>query len=144
MDFETDSGSQSLQAGVPHLGRSTGPAVLVTLLAALGPSLAAGLVSTLVPPPDRALTAVHWAAGLERHLSLDGVALRACGPRDLRRLPGIGSTRALAIARARWARGGRFPLEDWTSIRGIGAVTVDRCRSVLGPEGPPLAARQGS
>ena len=133
MNLETDSGSRPPRR-IPQRERRSSPAVVAALLAALGPSLAAGFASTLGPPPERAFAAAHFAEGLPGDLSLGGVAGRACGPRDLRCLPGIGRTRALAIARARWARGGRFPLEDWTSIRGIGAVTVDRCRSVLGLE----------
>lgn len=44
--------------------------------------------------------------------------------RELRRLPGIGPTRALAIVRARWdgLRGGP---SAWIAIPGIGPATVE-------------------
>lgn len=52
-------------------------------------------------------------------------------PRDLRRLPGIGERRALAIARARWERGLRGGPEAWDSIPGIGPETIRRIREFL-------------
>ena len=54
-------------------------------------------------------------------------------PRDLRRLPGIGERRALAIARARWDQGLRGGPESWDAIPGIGPETVRRVRAFLEP-----------
>jgi len=45
-------------------------------------------------------------------------------PRELRRLPGIGPTRALAIARARWELGLSGGPESWVRLHGIGPETV--------------------
>jgi hypothetical protein len=52
-------------------------------------------------------------------------------PRELRRLPAIGSTRALAIARARWERGLTGGPEAWEDIPGIGPETVRAIRRAL-------------
>lgn len=46
-------------------------------------------------------------------------SLARLSPRELRRLPGIGQTRALAYARLRWSSPGTPPLE---AVRGIGPV----------------------
>ena len=52
-------------------------------------------------------------------------------PRELRRLPGIGPTRALAIARARWEHGLRGAPRAWDVVPGIGAETVHAIESAL-------------
>ncbi|MBK7642903.1 MAG: helix-hairpin-helix domain-containing protein [Planctomycetes bacterium] len=52
-------------------------------------------------------------------------------PRELRALPGIGETRALAIARSRHAEGPFRELGELERIHGIGPATVERVRSVL-------------
>ena len=52
-------------------------------------------------------------------------------PRELRRLPAIGPTRALAIARARWERGLTGGPEAWEDIPGIGPETVRAIRRAL-------------
>jgi hypothetical protein len=56
-------------------------------------------------------------------------------PRELRRLPGIGEARALAIARARWERGadgGELRLED---VPGIGPLTARNVERFLADQG---------
>jgi hypothetical protein len=53
------------------------------------------------------------------------------GPRELRLLPGIGQTRALAIARERWngrERGAAGGLADLVRIPGIGPQTQEQVR----------------
>ena len=100
---------------------------LVAVLAVLGPSLASGAARVLAPP-ERPLRVPVPSV---RTLDAGTIARWGCGPRELRGLPGIGRTRAFEIARVRWRRGGVFELENWTSIRGIGAVTVGRCREFL-------------
>jgi hypothetical protein len=52
-------------------------------------------------------------------------------PRELRRLPAIGPTRALAIARARWERGLTGGPEAWEDIPGIGPETVRSIRGAM-------------
>lgn len=49
--------------------------------------------------------------------------LSSASARELRSLPGIGATRALAIAAARWRNGGRMSLEELDRIPGIGPET---------------------
>ncbi len=56
-------------------------------------------------------------------------------PRELRRLPAIGATRALAIARARWERGLTGGPEAWEDIPGIGPETVRAIRKALRKSG---------
>lgn len=57
------------------------------------------------------------------------------GPRQLRRLPAIGPTRALAIARARWEAGLIGGPESWDAIPGIGPQTVRSIRSAIDESG---------
>ena len=61
--------------------------------------------------------------------------LEDASPRELRALPGIGETRALAIARARHAQGGLARPEELERIRGIGPATVERVRAALARPG---------
>jgi DNA uptake protein ComE-like DNA-binding protein len=56
------------------------------------------------------------------------VDLARLSPRDLRTLPGIGESRALAIAREGWERG-RLDVGDLDAIPSIGEGTVDRARA---------------
>lgn len=58
-------------------------------------------------------------------------ALDRMGPRELRRLPRIGQTRALAIARDRWERGTRGGLGALERVSGIGPETVKQVREWL-------------
>jgi DNA uptake protein ComE-like DNA-binding protein len=51
--------------------------------------------------------------------------------RELRRLPGIGETRALEIVRDRWARRATGAPLEWASIRGVGPLTERRIREAL-------------
>lgn len=57
-------------------------------------------------------------------------------PRELRGLPAIGPTRALAIARARWDRALTGGPEAWEDIPGIGPETVRAIRSALAAQTP--------
>lgn len=57
--------------------------------------------------------------------------LESASPRELRALPGIGETRALAIARERFESGPITRPEELERIRGIGPQTVERVRAVL-------------
>ena len=106
--------------------RRDGAAVLVALVAALVPLVAVGLHERLRRFAPTATIPVELLT-----LDLESVGARGTGPRDLRRLPGIGRVRALQIARIRWMRGGRFEVEDWSAVPGIGAVTRDGVREWL-------------
>jgi hypothetical protein len=61
--------------------------------------------------------------------------------RELRRLPGIGETRALEIVRDRWERRATGAPLEWGSIRGVGPLTERRIREALAewttPSQPP-------
>jgi competence protein ComEA len=58
-------------------------------------------------------------------------SLESSSPRELRALPGIGETRALAIARSRFAEGPFTRPDELERIRGIGPATVERVRGAL-------------
>jgi competence protein ComEA len=57
--------------------------------------------------------------------------LESASPRELRALPGIGETRALAIARSRHEQGPITRPGELERIRGIGPATVERVRAAL-------------
>ena len=52
--------------------------------------------------------------------------IASAGPRELRRLPGIGDQRALALARARWQSGAPAVFGDLDAQPGIGPITAGR------------------
>lgn len=58
-------------------------------------------------------------------------------PRELRRLPGIGETRALEIVRDRWARKASGAPLEWGSIRGVGPLTERRILEALAEGAAP-------
>jgi hypothetical protein len=60
---------------------------------------------------------------------------RMCA-RELRLLPAIGPSRALAIVRARWEKGLSGGPEAWETLPGIGPETVRAVRRAL-DQGPP-------
>jgi hypothetical protein len=64
--------------------------------------------------------------------------LATASPRELRRLPGIGPRRALAIADLRWERGPGFALQD---VNGIGPRIEAGILAALQPGLEALAAR---
>lgn len=74
--------------------------------------------------------------------------LSALGPRELRRLPGIGAKRALAIAEARWRRDralGPLRIDD---VPGIGPRTLARIEAAVarqpdGASASPSTPRPG-
>ena len=68
----------------------------------------------------------------ERSLDLERLSAR-----EMRRLPGIGPQRALAIARARWEQSLRGAPEAWDVIPGIGEETVRSIRESIEAAGPP-------
>jgi hypothetical protein len=65
--------------------------------------------------------------------------LTRMSPRELRRLPGIGETLAIAIAEARWEHGDKpYPL-FLSDVAGIGERTAERVRQWLEEHGGPAA-----
>jgi hypothetical protein len=114
-----------------HGGEGWNSAWVLLLAGWLG---AAGTVHALREPVAPA------GPTLRRTLDVDDAS-----PRELRRLPGIGATRAAAIAQTRWERGGEmFPLSQ---IAGIGPKTAERVEAwlaqdalrVRGLENPPAS-----
>ena len=67
----------------------------------------------------------------EGFLDESAPSLERSSPRELRGLPGIGETRALAIARSRFDQGPFTRPEELERIRGIGPATVERVRAAL-------------
>jgi len=94
--------------------------------------LLVGWLSVQTVLDRRRASAVAALSASEQAADRPGVADPACAPpRELRRLPGIGEVRALAIARARWehsAQAGAFRLED---VPGIGPLTARRVERFL-------------
>jgi competence protein ComEA len=71
--------------------------------------------------------------------SEDPVMLNSAGVDDLRRLPGIGEKRAVAIVALR-DRLGRFrAVEDLMKVRGIGRATLRRLRPLIRIDAPRAA-----
>ena len=105
--------------------RETTPAWLCALAGFL---FATALLELLARGPDEAALRARTPAGF-----LEGAApsLARSSPRELRALPGIGETRALAIARARHAQGPIASPDELDRIRGIGPATVERVRAAL-------------
>ena len=59
------------------------------------------------------------------------VSLNTATAADLEQLPGIGPSKALAIVADR-RRNGRYRIiEDLSRVRGIGAATIERLRSLV-------------
>lgn len=86
----------------------------------------------VIGPAERRPSASSWILGAPdplvgaRELDPD----RMCA-RDLRRLPGIGPARSLAIVRARFEHGLCGGPGSWTCIDGIGPETVRSARAWL-------------
>jgi len=57
-----------------------------------------------------------------------GAQLDRWSARELRGLPGLGTTRAVQVVEERRRRGGSLPLDAWASLPGIGEGTVERLR----------------
>jgi len=97
-------------------------------LALAGFLFATALLELLPRAPSEA--ALH-ARMPEGFLDQAAPRLERASPRELRELPGIGETRALAIARSRHAQGPLTRPDELDRIRGIGPATVERVRAAL-------------
>jgi Helix-hairpin-helix motif len=95
-----------------------------------GVLLATALLELLPREPAEAALRARVPEGFLRERAPD---LQAASPRELRGLPGIGETRALAIARSRWEEGPIGKAADLERIRGIGPATAGRVRAALEP-----------
>jgi competence protein ComEA len=73
----------------------------------------------------------------------DPVILNAAGVDDLRRLPGIGEKRAVAIVSLRERLGRLHALEDLLKVRGIGRATLRRLRPLMRLDAAPRNADAG-
>ena len=92
--------------------------------------LATALLELLPREPPESELGARLPEGFRREGPLD---LQRASPRELRSLPGIGETRALAIARSRFEDGPFVRPDELERIRGIGPATVERVRSALEP-----------
>lgn len=72
------------------------------------------------------------------------IALGHASARELRRLPGIGETRALALVEARWRRGPGDPPLLLRDVDGIGPELERRVRTWLEREEARAALADGS
>jgi len=105
--------------------RDDAPAWLCALAGFL---FATALLEVLARGPDEAALRARTPAGF---LDEARPSLAQASPRELRALPGIGETRALAIARSRHAQGPIENPDELDRIRGIGPATVERVRAAL-------------
>lgn len=87
-------------------------------------------VMTAQAARERKLGLVAAHAFPEERLTL--ATASAC---ELRRLPGIGETRALEIVRARWRLRGSDERFELASLPGIGEATARRVAEALGETG---------
>jgi len=109
-------------------------------LAAAPPPPSAALVPT-PSPADASVPAPPAHPG--RATADDPVFLNDATVDDLRRLPGIGEKRALAILELR-RRLGRFrQVEDLLRVRGIGRSTLRKLRPLVRLDHPAVAAGDG-
>jgi hypothetical protein len=90
--------------------------------------LASAQLGFVRPAIDAAEAAARMPAGARRPAETDPDRM---SPRELRQLPAIGPTRALAIAHARWESGLTGGPEAWEDIPGIGPETVRAIRHAL-------------
>jgi competence protein ComEA len=109
--------------------RDSAPAWLCLLAGFL---FATALLELLARGPDEAALRARTPA---RFLDEAQPSLADASPRELRALPGIGETRALAIARSRHAQGPVRSPDELDRIRGIGPATVERVRAALARPG---------
>jgi competence protein ComEA len=105
--------------------RDSAPAWLCALAGFL---FATALLELLPHGPGEAALRARMPAGF---LDEGPPRLSSASPRELRALPGIGETRALAIARSRHALGPLTSPDELERIRGIGPATVERVRAAL-------------
>jgi competence protein ComEA len=105
--------------------RDSAPAWLCALAGFL---FATALLELLARGPDEAALRARTPAGF---LDPAPASIADASPRELRALPGIGETRALAIARSRHAHGPITSPDELERIRGIGPATVERVRAAL-------------
>jgi competence protein ComEA len=107
------------------------------------PALATMLPPGLVTAPAEAAdagAAVGDAAAPPPALTADGkVILNLASEADLRRLPGIGPTRAKRILEQREKQGKFKKIEDLLKVKGIGRRAVGRLRPLVVLDPPPAA-----
>jgi len=102
------------------------------ILALAGCLCATAVLELLPHGPSEAALRARMPEGF---LDTAAPRLEHASPRELRALPGIGETRALAIARSRHAQGPITRPDELDRIRGIGPATVERVRAALEPPG---------
>ena len=90
--------------------------------------LASAQLGSVRPTIEAAEAAARMPAGARSPAETDPDRM---SPRELRRLPAIGPTRALAIIHARWELGLTGGPEAWEDIPGIGPETVRAIRNAL-------------
>ncbi len=127
----------SSPAGVPSPSAATAPAQAGT--AAIAASAAASGTPPTAPAASEmasgASTPVAPTHGTQASAD-DPVVLNTANVDDLRRLPGVGEKRALAILALR-AQLGRFRLvEDLLKVKGIGRATLKRLRPLVRLDAP--------
>ena len=94
--------------------------------------LAGGILAPIERPPWREPTLL-----IPRE---EQVPPRALAARDLRSVPGVGRTRALALVRAYWEQGEGLDVE---SVTGVGPVTGEALRQFIDSGRGEGAAREG-
>jgi hypothetical protein len=131
--FESEARGSPRTAPVEPGGQERAPLWFVGVVTlAGGLAWADGQRRPLQTPRDAASAARRASAALHG-TSVDAPLLdvASAGPRELRRLPGIGDQRALALARARWQSGARAVFGDLDAQPGIGPITAGRVAAWL-------------
>lgn len=96
---------------------------------ASGGSRASGERLTVSAPPSEANDGASDEANDERSREIADLAHMSL--RELRRLPGVGQVRALAIARARWDATAARDLSVFPRVHGVGPATLARIHAWL-------------
>jgi hypothetical protein len=121
------------------LAASAGLALLVALAGGRGAGAQAGSPPGWRPPERDldALGAVARCAASER-ADPPLCALLGIAPRELRRLPGVGEARSVAIEREIWERAGPdLGLRRLSEVPGIGPATARRVGARIGAAPDP-------
>lgn len=118
-------------------GPATPPLPVASVAASAGAS-ASGVASVTLPAPAASASASSREVPVVPGILPDGrVVLNAASEEDLRKLPGVGPSRAKAILALRERRGKFRSISELLRVKGIGRKTLARLAPKLVLDPPP-------